>query len=254
MNLRRFLKNPIHSLQKQVLSFKKKIFIYQTNKHITQLKKLKNPSINLDQIFVDQREIYSNKVEQIKYIGTKILSMIHYLSIKYEFSYFLAYGTLLGAIRHKGYIPWDDDIDIMMSQDDFAKFSSISYELPESIRVFAKDYKFVKVMDKFSKISFDGQRGVAVDIFILDNEASSNYSFINVHTQKRLYLEKEDLFPLHNHPFETFTFSIPQKSDKLLRMIYGDYMVLPPEEKRISHHTNNEHIFIYPFNSNKAIK
>ena len=57
-------------------------------------------------------------LRQIQLIGLDILKDIHRFCIDNNLSYSLAYGTLIGAIRHKGFIPWDDDIDIVMPRPD----------------------------------------------------------------------------------------------------------------------------------------
>lgn len=62
----------------------------------------------------------------------EVLFEIDAICEKYDLQYFVYFGTLLGAIRHKGYVPWDDDIDIAMKREDFVKLMSVlKDELPE---------------------------------------------------------------------------------------------------------------------------
>jgi lipopolysaccharide cholinephosphotransferase len=94
-------------------------------------------------------------LKEIHEIELEMLDAVDYICNKYNLRYFLAGGTLLGAVRHKGFIPWDDDVDISMPRNDYDKFLEI---MEEGYRDFAY-YRIYQVKEKsdysfpFAKLS-----------------------------------------------------------------------------------------------------
>lgn len=241
-------------------------------------------------------------------ISLQILIEVDKFCKENNIKYFLGCGTLLGAIRHKGFIPWDDDIDILMFRDDFnsfiEKYKSDRYCLSKPL-----DGRFCigKVYDpktiEFEKdISYKKRKpiGVDIDIFPLDGMVNDK-NIINKKYKIQCFLEmllrlsnqpiflrknpikcinriipriigstnivkmiirnqtsysikdteyvirmkrsnngftgalKKDIYEVSYGEFEGYTFPIPKGYDEWLTAFFGDYMKLPPEEKRIAH-------------------
>lgn len=132
--------------------------------------------------------------DELKQIELDILTKIDHVCRKNNFCYSLCGGTLLGAIRHKGYIPWDDDIDIAMPRDDYDKFLNycISNEKECGFRIvstindkryaylFAKACALNTIIEEENFNPNGADVGVYVDIFPIDGlgskeEAKSNF-------------------------------------------------------------------------------
>lgn len=64
-------------------------------------------------------------LEEIKQVELDILKYLHDLCEQHQIKYFIDFGTLLGAVRHKGFIPWDDDTDISLARDEFEKLYKV---------------------------------------------------------------------------------------------------------------------------------
>lgn len=119
-----------------------------------------------------------NNLDVVKKNELIILKEIKRICEKYNLRYNLAYGTLLGAIRHKGFIPWDDDIDIEMPYDDYKKFIKIcNFELDDRFFLQNNDtdlnyyYPFIKIrMNNTTFVTWNEKyhhihHGFWVDIF-----------------------------------------------------------------------------------------
>ena len=66
-----------------------------------------------------------NTLEEMRSIELSIMKKVHQFCVEKKINYYLAYGTLIGTIRHNGFIPWDDDIDIVMPRSDYEKFCDL---------------------------------------------------------------------------------------------------------------------------------
>lgn len=119
-------------------------------------------------------------LKEIKNKLIKLLIDFDNLCKQNGIQYSLAYGTLLGAIRHKGFIPWDDDIDVMMTRENYNKFLSLKNKMSgEKYYIIDNEnksynYMFAKFVDKetllipLQKERYECKIGLYIDIFPID--------------------------------------------------------------------------------------
>ena len=90
--------------------------------------------VDFDKMFPDEREMGETKLRQCQLVMLRMLKIYDYLCLKHNIEYFFTGGSLIGAIRHHGFIPWDDDLDVGMTRDNYNKFVKLAVpELPKDI-------------------------------------------------------------------------------------------------------------------------
>ena len=136
--------------------------------------------------------------EEIKELELGVMDYIHNLCQKENINYSLAYGTLLGAVRHKGYIPWDDDVDISLKRDEYDKLYQAVLRDNDPIYKVASwendaryPYSFYRVYDartvyENNYIENDIDLGICVDVFPFDYYADVNKEMVKLDTYRRL--------------------------------------------------------------------
>lgn len=91
-------------------------------------------------LFPDNRTEGETPLRQAQLVMLRLIKIVDYICRKHQLVYWLDSGTLLGAVRHQGFIPWDDDLDISMPREDYEKFLKIAAkELPKDIFLQTKD-------------------------------------------------------------------------------------------------------------------
>lgn len=118
------------------------------------------------------------ELKDIKIIELGIMDAIHSFAEEKSLEYCLGYGSLLGAVRHQGFIPWDDDMDIMMPRTSYEKFLKefnkyqSKYKVIDCSNTKNYPYAFAKVVDTTTKVEEyrfeEYEAGVFIDVFPLD--------------------------------------------------------------------------------------
>ena len=126
-------------------------------------------------------------VRQLQKIELSILDDIDRVCRKHRIPYYLGEGTLLGAIRHKGFIPWDDDMDLLMMRDDYEAFLKIAQE---------------ELGDKYEvqhPTTVDGYWSPFIKVRLLDNSRFAQEHIAHLTDHNGPYV---DIFPVDNVPQE----------------------------------------------------
>ena len=252
--------------------------------------------------------IYNGEGTELRKLQLKMLNILETVTSiadKHNIPYWLSGGTLLGAVRHGGFIPWDDDIDIELLRPDYKRLLKIlETELPEDLYLQTpsdKGYRllFAKVRDKYSVVHEEddeldrySEKGIYIDIFpeersykglktlvdffygrsyrrIKRGQPFRSFRFFYEYTlalflypvgyllmwtarlfcmiaQPQNILHSYGIGNTTNHHisyilptgkivFEGKTFSAPNNPDAYLSKQYGNYMTIPPKDKRATH-------------------
>lgn len=143
-----------------------------------------------------------NNNEKLKQVELNMLKEIDHICQNNNIKYFLMYGSLIGAVRHNGFIPWDDDIDIMMTRDNYNKFIKISQNLlPQSMflqNVYSEHDLFrvhsqVRLNNTTMLIQSDYgykyHKGIFIDIFVCDKVPVDEAKYIAF--RKKINMKKK---------------------------------------------------------------
>ena len=152
-------------------------------------------------------------------------------------NYWVDAGTLLGSVRHQGFVPWDDDLDVSLTKDDYQKFKKIvEKELSENF-YFSDDWPGL------SRIKSKNSNEV-LDIFMYDVKGD----FMRIHQLDDNFerdfepIPYNIVFPTIDLFFENIKVKAPCKYDLFLRCRYGAYNKLPKKKHVYSHAVLNEYI------------
>ena len=145
-------------------------------------------NIKLPESFLQEEErdgyLVSAKMKELWAVQLDLLCELDRVCKKYGLKYILDFGTLLGAIRHKGYIPWDDDLDVSMLREDYDKLMEVGpkeFKHPYFLQNQITDKYYADCVTKLrrSDTLFINQyhkgvtnrynQGIFIDIFVFDN-------------------------------------------------------------------------------------
>ena len=138
-------------------------------------------------------------IEELKEIQLDLLLALHQFCCEHGINYSLAAGSLIGAVRHKGFIPWDDDIDVYLLREDYNKlidlcppvledkYVLLSRELDKKWhRAYAKFYDNRTIMVESTRNKYEGM-GVGIDVFPIDDVPDDQREW-KKYNKKRIFI------------------------------------------------------------------
>lgn len=144
---------------------------------------------------------YDGKLRSLRELQLDMLREFDRICRKHQIDYFLSGGSMLGAVRHQGYIPWDDDIDVAFLRENYRKFAKVVREELNSKFLYENynnndgyHYFFDRITAKntyFATRYSDGYvmpKGISIDIFVFDNAPKDSYRFWKGLMNKRLLM------------------------------------------------------------------
>lgn len=263
-------------------------------------------------------------MDEIHAVTLDVLKKIDELTTELGLPYYMAYGSLIGVVRHQGFIPWDDDLDIMMHRADYEKFLDycinheeelypyrllsirnnenyphmiarlcnveypvvVNNEIPCGMGVFVDIYpldgmgsdleqlkpavkrshrlvdmdfwatrlkfekpkKWYRIPDKFVRYCYSKLRGKAYIQKELEKMGQmfpyedSKYIGVITWGSDMMPFEKEYFASTVRMLFETMEVPVPVEYKKVLEKLYGNYMEMPPVEKRCPQHNYSAYV------------
>lgn len=149
-------------------------------------------------VSTDKSNFKKLDIDEIKEVELGVMDYIHNICREKGINYSLAYGSLLGAVRHRGFIPWDDDLDIALKRDQYDKLYQAILEDNNSIyKVISWEndsrypYPFYRVYDsrtvyENNYIQNDIELGICVDVFPFDDYKDVNKEITKLDMYRRL--------------------------------------------------------------------
>lgn len=154
---------------------------------------------------INKNDIKPCSLKEAQAIMVLIMKEVHRICENNNIKYFLEGGTLLGAIRHKGFIPWDDDLDISMPREDYEKFIKIApRELSSEFFMQTIDTDpYYNLYHIPLKIRHNGS------VFVEEQEDNKRY-------RNGIYI---DIFPIDRIPESKFKYRVQAKLSKFLLLM-----------------------------------